>query len=511
MRWKQTWIVLVAVLLLGASLRFSGLGNTSFVADEFLDMKSSYGYFMTGEWKAWDFNVGSPSTLNENDARDERAAVYKWQVSQLFRFLPPTEATARTVSALWGVLSVAVMFLAGWRFSGRKLIGLFAAFLFAVSVSGLEFDRRLRMYAMFFPVFLSFSLFLFSAYEREYRGKIALLRKAWQRTGIHLPYLAVALLLGALSLATHQLTVNILPVFGIYVIIMAVREYRLGNGFRNRYVGTAAIGAVAFGLALILVSDTVRRFLGTLVFFENHYSYFGAVVRDYAHPLFGALLALLGAWALFRRCGRPKEAVWLVVSFLVPLLMAVFLWRRNAGEQYIFFAQSFLMILVAAGGYALVREAKTAFEGRTTRAACVAIVLLSLLVPDWGYFLRENNTYRQTSTASSANYRKIFAYFRDRYEPGEMLVTRHFRNYYFSGMNVPVYDFGGELSTTDLSVGELEALMTEYPSGWVIMSDNDTDYVDKDAEAYMEDRMERMSHSLLRGEVLVYRWGAAEE
>ncbi|MEK7494465.1 MAG: hypothetical protein AAB615_01180, partial [Patescibacteria group bacterium] len=104
--WKKTWSLLFFIVLLGAGLRFFDLGGNSFVADEFLDINSSYGYFKTGEWKAWDFNFDQPASMNQNDARDERAFLYKWQVAQLFHFLPPTEGTARSVSALWGVFTI---------------------------------------------------------------------------------------------------------------------------------------------------------------------------------------------------------------------------------------------------------------------------------------------------------------------------------------------------------------------------------------------------------------------
>jgi hypothetical protein len=80
------------------------------VADEFLDMNSAYGYFKTGEWKAWDFNHQEPSAVNTNTARDERANIYKWQVAQLFRFLPPTEAVARSVSVFWGGITLLMVF-----------------------------------------------------------------------------------------------------------------------------------------------------------------------------------------------------------------------------------------------------------------------------------------------------------------------------------------------------------------------------------------------------------------
>ncbi|NTW30067.1 MAG: hypothetical protein HGA33_02230, partial [Candidatus Moranbacteria bacterium] len=73
---KKALLVLLGILVLAAAVRFVGIGALSFTADEFLDINSSYGYFRTGEWKAWDFNNGQTAIVNENVARDERANVY---------------------------------------------------------------------------------------------------------------------------------------------------------------------------------------------------------------------------------------------------------------------------------------------------------------------------------------------------------------------------------------------------------------------------------------------------
>src|SRR3972149_8160131 len=124
MNWKQALCILAAIVILGIGLRFYGLDNNSFVSDEFLDMNATYGYARTGEWKAWDFNFNKPSEVNINLPRDERAIVYKWQVAQLFRFLPPTETVARSVSVFWGVISIAAIFWAAYVLTRRKEIAL---------------------------------------------------------------------------------------------------------------------------------------------------------------------------------------------------------------------------------------------------------------------------------------------------------------------------------------------------------------------------------------------------
>ncbi|KKQ80049.1 MAG: hypothetical protein UT03_C0034G0005, partial [Candidatus Moranbacteria bacterium GW2011_GWD2_38_7] len=64
MKNKKVLLILFAIILLGAVLRFYKLGELSFVADEFLDINSSYAYSQTGAWQSWDFNHGEVNADN---------------------------------------------------------------------------------------------------------------------------------------------------------------------------------------------------------------------------------------------------------------------------------------------------------------------------------------------------------------------------------------------------------------------------------------------------------------
>ena len=504
--WKQAWQVLVLIVLLGAATRLYDLGNNSFVADEFLDINSSYGYFQTGTWQSWDFNYGQPAEMNLNEARDERAAAYKWQVAAVFHFLPPTEGNARLVSVLWGIFSIVVMFWAGYFYTRKKTIGLFAAFLFAVSISGIIFDRRLRMYAMFLPVYLGLATALFAFFERAYEGRSAFFRKIWERFGINLFYLLPLLLLLVLNALVHGLSLSIVPVFGVYALWMMVSIWRKEHTLRNKYGAVVGLGVLGSVLAIVFFPKLVRLGLGTLVWFDDHYSYLEYVLRDFAHSLLGLLFIGFGSFVIWKRLGREKEAVWLTLSLLVPLAMAIWFWRRNAGPQYIFFIQSFALILTAAGGYGLLKVIKERWHEWGKKGVMATLVLLVFLLPNWGYFLEENNTYHETSTGGNPNYRKVFDYFKKNKQADDVLITRNFRNYYWSGAKVPVYDFGGELSENKFSLAELEKIVAEHPHGWVILSTNDYDYISREAETYFKKNMERVSNAQVRGAVEVYRW-----
>lgn len=504
---RKIIILLAAIVLLGAFVRFYNLGKVSFVADEFLDINATYGYAQTGEWQAWDFNLKQPAE-RMNVASDERAWLYRWQVAQVFKFLPPTEAAARAVSALWGIITTVLMYFVAKYFSGKKEIGLLAAFLFAVSIVGIEFDRRLRMYAMLFPVYLTFSWLLFRFLEEKYAGGIKIFQKISEKIGVNLVYIVPVVGLGLLSLHLHQITANIAIILATYagVHIFLERKSIYFNIYLNKYsyiVGIMLAGIVG---GKIIFPQILERVLGTLKFFQDNYSYFGKVLVDYSHPLIALIFFGLGICYLYKILKKQKEVIWLAVSFLVPLFLAVFFWRRNAGPQYIFFAQSFEMILIAAGIFGVAEFLREKLPQYKNKAFFVPLVLMLLVLPNYGYFFAENNVYRQNSLSENPNYRSVFEYFKKNRLPEDVLITRDFRNYYWSGEGVKTYDFGGEVANDKLTLDDVLEITANHSSGWVIFADNDESYIANEARDYIAANMEKINAIAVRGKVSVYRW-----
>ncbi|EKD46421.1 MAG: hypothetical protein ACD_67C00242G0002 [uncultured bacterium] len=506
---KKTLIILTVIIALGAFLRFYKLGELSFVADEFLDMNSSYAYSQTGTWQSWDFNRGIVNAENVFAPRDERAWPYKIQVAQLFKFFAPTEEVARSVSAMWGIFSIFLIYFVAEYFTKKKTIGLLSTFLFAISVSGIIFDRRLRMYAMFFPLFLLFSWLTYKAYEHPYLGKHKWCSWLSEKFGINVMYIFPAVLVGLLSLKVHDLTVSMVAIFLVYVLVMTLKKVIAERKMTvNKYSVTLGISIVGAVAVFALAFDKIGKYLAGIKFFNDNFSYFSIVTSDYSHPIIALLFFIAGIYYLLKHKKLAKEGIWLAVSFLVPLLMAVFLWRRNAGAQYIFFAQSFSIILIASGIYGVAKFFKKNLEKFSGKKAfAVSIFLALLILPNYAYFFQENNAYNQISKAENPNYRSIFTYFKKKKIEGDVLITRNFRNYYFSGQNVKVFDFGGELSTEKFSLTELQKIVSENKSGWVILSDNDDRYISSEASLYMQENMTKINDIAVRGNVLVYRWG----
>lgn len=505
----KVFVLLALIVLLGTGLRAYDLGANPLVADEFLDMNAAYGYSQTGVWQAWDFNRDTVETLDPYPPRDERAWMYKWQVAEVFRYFAPTEAAARSVSVGWGAVTILLLYFVTRSFTGSKKIALLAAFLFAVSVTGIEFDRKLRMYAMFTPVYFALSWSLFQFLESRYRGSVRWLRSLSARLFLHPLFLFPLLTLGALSFHLQLLTINVLPVLFGYTFILA------GSAIRRHAYREPSVWWLALGFLLLLfvwrfAPQNLSLFRDSIKFFMDNTEYFSMLLRDYSHPLLALLLAGIGIHFLWIKEKRAKETLWLALSWMIPLFLATFLWKRPQGLQYIFFIQPFLIILIAAGIWGTAKFFREHMPQIKQPVFAVTLALLLLLLPDYGYFFSSEDTTYRRGNSEVADYRKALAYVKRTAAPDDLIIMRNFRNYYLAGANLTVYNFGGERAGGDLSREVLTELFQKYPSGWIILFDNDQQFVSKEAWRFIEQAMTRVDTSAIRGAAKAYRWKRGE-
>jgi hypothetical protein len=494
---------LVLIVLLGTGLRVYRLGANSFSADEFLDMNSAYAYRMTNVWQAWDFNRGQVNDQDVFAPRDERAWMYKYQVAQVFKILPPTEEVARSVSVFWGAFSMILIYFVAVSFTKRRSIGILSAFLFAVSAMGIMYDRKFRMYAMFYPMYLMLSWLIFKLFEQYYDGKCKVVSFFQKYSGLNLIFLLPVALIGLLSLHLQLLTVNIAAAFFGYVLVQTILQIKKNKKLTlNKYSSYLISMIVAVVALQIILPQSLGIFWASIKFFINNSEYFSRILSDYSNPLFAVIFLIIGIRHLYVNEKLTKESLWLSTSLLVPLFMAAFMWKRTQGLQYVFFIQSFLIVLVATGVYAVAAFMRKQFKD-SKYAFTIVILLSMLLLPRYAYFFDESNTYNRTD---SGDYRKVFAYVKRNLQAGDVMITRNFRNYYLSGAHLKVYDFGGESAKEKLSVARIEEIRNQNAHGWIVLFDNDNLFLTEEARNYVDRNFERVNNVYLRQEVKVYRW-----
>lgn len=505
---KNTITIFLLIVFLGAFLRFYKLGATSFVADEFLDLNSSYAYAKTGQWQNWDFNFGKVNKDNVFSARDSRAWIYKWPVAQVLRRAGASEAKARFSSVIWGIATIIIIYFSTAYFTKKKEIGLIAAFLFAVSVSGIIFDRRLRMYSMFAPVFLAFSWVTFRFLEDKYLGKVKIFSRVWEKWRVNFIWVLPAFFLGLTSFLTHDLSGNM-----VFVLIgyLAANHLIFKNSDRKKFLENKYL-LILFGMAGALVlammafTQKISSYAAGIRFFSAHWSYFGKAFSDYTDPWLAFLFLGIGIYYLYQKENLKKEALWLGSSFFAIILAAAFLWNRLVGDQYIFFLLPFTIILISAGIYGTAEFFFKNLAQFGKKVFFLSLFLALFLLPNYAYFFQTDNTYKQTSQSESPDYGKTFSYFAKNVQPGEVLIARNFRNFYWRGKEVPVFDFGGELSREKFSLDQLNQIISKNQRGWFIISENDKDYISNEALDFSAKNMEKISNVYVRGNITVYRW-----
>lgn len=514
---KRFLVALTIILILSAVLRFYNLGEKSFSADEFLGVNTSYGYLQTGEWRRWDFNLEKPFEDNEyfktffdfdfwGDGEDTytRAWVYNWQVAQALRMLPDSqEWSYRVVSVGWGVLAVLLVYLIGFKFTNKKVIGLIAALLMAFSIDGIIFSRMMRMYAMFMPIFLIFSYVAFNFFESKIKSKWALINKINEKTKLNFVFIIPLILLGLLSMHVHLLTANFIFVALAYFIFMTVLQFRATRNFSNHY----AIYAT-FGILLVAFLFASPNALTGSLRWQNHFSYLNKSLLDYSNWLLAGALTILGSYYLLKN--KQKEGVFITASYFVILFLAIFFWDRNVGAQYLFFIKPFQIILIASGVWMVANFMHDNLRAYNRKIYLTSIIVLLLMLINFGYFFQADNLYNQTSQSENPNYKKVFGYVLAHKTPEDVLITRNFRNFYWQGSKIKVFSMGGERATDDekkITLEKLTEIVKNNPSGWIVYSNNDENFISKDAQKYMNKNLTKINNLQTKGPISVYHWG----
>lgn len=480
---KKIFSILFLIVLLGLALRAYKLDANSFVTDEFLDINATYGYYKTGQWLAWDFNSDKVSEALFAP-RDERAWIYRWQVAQLFRWFPPTETVARSISVAWGAISILIIYLVGNYFTKKKEIGLLATFLFAISPLGISIDRTFRMYAMFLPVFLLFSWFLFRFFEEEYRGKIKVFQKIYNHFGLNMLWFFPMLAAGLISWEVHVLTANIATAIFAYLLIRGVDLFRKKRAIFTKY--SVAILLLLSGAILFLVFFPEKAAWYSLVikFFKFNSRYFLAITSDYANYILAYGLILVGTFSLLQKPENRPAALWLCCMFFAILIPAFLVWNYVFGDRLIFFILPFGIIILASGIYFLADF----FAKKSLRFKIPVLIgilgLFLLVLPDYSRFFGEKNFYQQKS--DNPDYREIFGYVKKNGARGDFLITRNFRSFYYQKSGFRVVDTVGKKK---VGQAKLDEVIAQNSAIWTIFDDGKGTF-ENDALTYVKNNFQ---------------------
>ncbi len=493
---KKIIILFMVILLLAGFLRVYKLGNQSFIADEYIGINISYGYHKTGEWKYWDFNE---EKLTDRDYT--RGQIYYWQVAQTFHFLEPTERNARLVSVLWGLIGIVMIFIVSFLITGNIYISLISSVL-SISVSALMFDRKLRMYSMFAPVYFLFSYAVYQFFESKHYPKfLKQINSFSEKTKLNWHYLLPVILFGIISLMTHLLAVNIVPTVLAYFVFMAI-YLRKDPVKQKKYFWLLGISVL-----FIATASQTSTFHGAANFFEigkSNWSYFQKVTLDYSYGLLAFTFFIPGCVYLVKK--HKKIGVWTILSFLVPLFMAIFVWDRNAGHQYIYFTEPFKVIIMASGIYFSAKTiSKKIFPNRRFAFAALAIYFILLLF-NFQFFVSDESFYQHPKKWSYSNYRQAYQYFLKKRASNEVIMMRTFMSYNIRGSNSAVLSYG---VPDKLTLEKIKEAQEQYDGIWLINTDGEFN-IKGNAKKFIKENFGLIEAKYTNDKVRIWHWNKNE-
>ncbi len=503
LRKKIIIISLVSIIFLGAFLRLYKLGDEAFARDEFFDINTSYGYFKTGEWLAWDFNMDQPlEPALQKDYSNTRAQLFRIPLSLAYNIMEPTEGNARLMSVFWGIVSIIAIYLVTLSFTGNFYIALLAALLTAIGESEILFGRRLRMYSMLFPIYLIFSWCLFKFYESEYKGRIKFFQEIYQKFKVNLNFILPTAIIGFVSYEIQEISVHIAFSLVVYCVILALLSFKREK-YWNKYNLTLLASFFSLIILKFFFKSSYKDFDKAVSFWQDNYRIIDYLFTDFRYLFIGIGLFFLGGLFLAFKLGRKKEALFIFLSITVPSFYAVFSWVREPASRYIYFVQSFGIIFASIGIYAVYYFLAEKFKNHKKLVA-LAVLVLAFLSLDYSHFFGKSNLYRQRETVGFIDFNKVFSVVKNNLKSEDVMITRAYRSFYFPDWKIKVYDVKVLPLEKQDCQETFAKIISENESGIVVLPEIDHLSVCKNGRKYLEENLEKID-SRVRG-VNIYRW-----
>lgn len=388
-------VLLAAVTLLAAALRFYKLGAWSFWGDEILSVA--------------EVNDG----FNFNIIRKSLALTL---IELSITWLGVSEWSARLVPALIGVVSVPVLYFPIRKMLGRA-VGLLSIVLLALSPWHLYWSQNARFYTLLM-LFYALALLLF------YLGL----------EGDRPLYLLGSVLFLGLAARESLLALFLVPVLGSYLMLVIVLPVKKPAGFSHLrrlsvllIPGLLVAAYFAWPYMTTYRLDWLQGFSRT----NNPPIWLAAGVAYYVRLSTVCMAAGGAAFLLLRRKGdrRQRAGLLLSVSALLPLLLLMVLSTFHySANRYVFATLPSWLILAAVGGVELLRwTANNARNGLDPRWLAAGALLFLLVDP-----LGEAALYFQYQNGNRDDWRAAFAYIDARRAPEDRVVApqRELAEYY---------------------------------------------------------------------------------
>ncbi len=292
---------MLAVFAAGVALRAVNLGGPAFGFDEFYDV------FAARRWLA-----GEGFTMPYGPYT--RARLVTLLTAGAFALLGESEATARLPALAFGILTLALIYVAGRALFGPTA-GLVALALLAFSPDAIDVDRFARLYSplTFFSLLAAFAAFRALEGAGDGAAPAPTRRLGW---------LALAVAAGVAAAHLHTAAVGLVTVVQLYAAARGLGLFLAGRrAAAAPYAAVAAGLLLAEGIGVVAIPGLRARVAEAMLVPLPWYRPASGDALLYHHHLatqYAWLWALLWPATVALVVARPRAGLFVAVAFWLP-------------------------------------------------------------------------------------------------------------------------------------------------------------------------------------------------
>jgi 4-amino-4-deoxy-L-arabinose transferase-like glycosyltransferase len=520
------------VTLGGAYLRLANLNGQSFWVDELNHVVAAQALL---QGKGAVFPSGLPY---------HRSLFFTKLVSYSFAAFGSSEFSARFPSAIFGVLSIPLIFFVAARLFRHIGVGFVAAFLQAFTPFNIGWSRVSRMYAIFQFFFLLAAYAIYEGLEgaREKKPRVRLFA-AWN---LDVFWLAIAAL--ALGIATYLQVLSgvLLPGLLFYFSVMSLGMLMtkdLKSALTSKYILFIALSLLGVAGIAFAAPDILAQAREAMQFspnwaqydyVQNPFYYFWFLISNFYFTI--AAFFLIGV--VIAVAELRKSALYLLSLFIVPLALLSTLFVLKV-ERYIFHLFPFYLIIAAYGAVRffefavnIAKESSQRYLLRSPKLVTliIAVVFLGILgASDWLRFARKIPSLRAGTNGAVTHeeWSDACAFVRKEFSAGQPVISTlpvavyHYLghvDYMLANMengrgeeiiarDGAAIDYYSNARVID-TLEDLQHLMKSQPYGWLIVDlyrFSETRYVRPEVKTFIENQLQRR-YMTPENTVAIYSW-----
>lgn len=548
---KPYFVILACIILFGSYLRLYNLGAQSFWPDEldFVEAAKSMS------------KVGKP--LLRSGYAYSRAPLVTYSLIPSFNIFGISEFSTRLPVAVFGILTIPMIFIVGRRFFNER-VGIIAALLLACAPFAVGWARVCRMYSLFQLLFLAGLYFFFIGFEANclakdhhrihpHRFLPRMAGKLLNKWEMHLPSLLLGGVLLVASYSTHQCTGFFLISLTSYLLLLSLYHvFKDGIVTASTTKYTQLFGLIVLiGTLTFLFLPSVRGFFNYAITYlpkwaedptaQNRWQILSFVFGRKHFPV--NVLFVFGTFYVVQQWNKAGIYTFLNLSIPIILFSFAFKYRKN---DYIFHVYPLFLLLASVALSKLVELISLLSTHLTSnrgtfnspgisRIRDLAILGMCLAWVPFTYSFRfalhiprlPDGTFN--GAVYHNEWKEVSTYFRNKLEPGHVLIStlpltvQHYVGRADYNLNLSssdmarrssIYSPDGRLidfySGADVveDLHQLKLILKKHPNGWFLADRYRLAtpvYVPPDIHRFVNDKMS-LAFLSKRRSVLVYRW-----